>query len=70
MKFFSEFAAIVHRDLAMQRDMGSFPLPPGLRSKLHNAGLLVAEDVLQFKPGQLERGRLHLQHSLMNWPKV
>ena len=42
--------------LAMQRELGSFPLTPGHRQKLHNAGFLVVEDVLQVKPDELGRG--------------
>ncbi|KAI0223234.1 DNA repair RAD51-like protein 3 [Lamellibrachia satsuma] len=41
--------------LAMQRELGSFPLTPGHRQKLHNAGFLVVEDVLQVKPDELGR---------------
>lgn len=39
----------------MQRELSSFPLTPGHRLKLHNAGFLVVEDVLQVKPDELGR---------------
>ncbi|XP_038059401.1 DNA repair protein RAD51 homolog 3-like [Patiria miniata] len=39
----------------MQRDLGSFPLPPVIRVKLKDSGFSVVEDVIEMKPTELSR---------------
>ena len=40
----------------MQRDLGSFPLPPAIRIKLKESGFSLVEDVVDMKPTELSRG--------------
>ena len=44
----------------MQRELGSFPLTPGVRQKLHSAGFLLVEDIIQVTPEELGRGTFAL----------
>uniref|UniRef100_G3VYR7 RAD51 paralog C n=1 Tax=Sarcophilus harrisii TaxID=9305 RepID=G3VYR7_SARHA len=39
----------------MQRDLGSYPLAPGVRVKLVSAGFQTAEEILELKPSELSR---------------
>ncbi|XP_044600672.1 DNA repair protein RAD51 homolog 3 isoform X3 [Equus asinus] len=39
----------------MQRDLGSFPLSPGVRVKLVSAGFQTAEELLEVKPSELSK---------------
>ncbi|XP_043859927.1 DNA repair protein RAD51 homolog 3 isoform X2 [Dromiciops gliroides] len=39
----------------MQRDLGSYPLAPGVRVKLVSAGFQTAEELLELKPSELSR---------------
>ncbi|XP_074118040.1 DNA repair protein RAD51 homolog 3 isoform X1 [Sminthopsis crassicaudata] len=40
---------------AMQRDLGSYPLAPGVRVKLVSTGFQSAEEILELKPSELSR---------------
>lgn len=40
----------------MQRDVGSFPLAPGLRAKLIGAGFQTAQELLEIGPCELSKG--------------
>nr|XP_001500693.5 DNA repair protein RAD51 homolog 3 [Equus caballus] len=48
-------AARVETGFEMQRDLGSFPLSPGVRVKLVSAGFQTAEELLEVKPSELSK---------------
>lgn len=61
-------AARVETGFEMQRDLGSFPLSPGVRVKLVSAGFQTAEELLEVKPSELSKGNDPRRQAEAHWP--